>query len=630
MKREMDSLRAYLLLFVNAAILLIVYHLTRLNLPLPQDLFGVPIYPRFMMINSIIYVIVSIFHIVISHVILNDLVLTIINRLVLLLYTLNMISILDGHLSVFIDLGLLLGAPFILRLLGLEISIQKTTRVLKSFVSGELRPRGLAVESLPLVLSSHGLSVAIYQLLLFFIIMNGDIGVLESNLPYFIGIGVICPLVLLVLVAFSSNTNVQSQSILSGFGLLGLPALLTLIPTSHKWMSKMYSKALYLFGPGIMLGEALYVLSYDYPSKTCISMIDEIRGKTWCWRSIHHPIYLRLEELNTPHIVIVGASGSGKTTLAKRIIYESRRVYGFNVIILDQHGEYKEMADQLGARVIDASIYVINPLSLEGTSPRERSLQLAHIIAQYFRLGFKQRQLLEDIILRTYYKRGIKQEDPTTWNTEPPRIEDLVETCRSLAEEISEYNRILPYLSLLQQSLGSGSYVDPGEVISGNTIIDLSKVPDDFTRTLYIDTIMYFLINYMYKRKLSSKVQIVLEEAREIIPREISRDLLSRLFAESRKFGFSILVITQELQRVPRALVNNAGLRVFFVLNEPEEIEEASRILAGSEFHEKTRLVSETIRRLDPHVFIAHATGTSEVYIVKTTPSKESTYIALS
>ncbi|MEM4717961.1 MAG: ATP-binding protein [Desulfurococcaceae archaeon] len=606
--------RLYGLIVINIS-MLITLKTTR-DLP-SLTMINILNYAKVSSMNTVIYLAATIFHILVTYILLNDILLTYINRVFVIAHAPLLLKDIEHILTY--EVSLLILIPILLRLLGVKIETRKSSLLFKQLATVIIqRKRERSFN--PILFSTHALGVALYQLTLTQI-MGGLLPVIY-NLTIFTVIGVLIPALLLVISITSSGLNTPIRDTLttgisSGFGLLGLTAFLMITNPGRGVIDTRYSRVYYSTPVGIKLGEAKYILSYDYPSDLCIAMENEIAEKKWCWRRIHQLLYIKLEELNTPHIVITGASGSGKTRLAKNIVMESHKKYGYNIIIVDQHGEYKDISQYINANVIDISQYSINPLSLENSSPRERALQFSHIMSLYFRLGFKQRQLLEELILETYESKGIKQDDPNTWKLEPPTIKDLVITCKNLSEKISEYTRILPYLLLLSETARIANPLKTSEFLTGNVIIDLSKISDDFTRIMFIDTLMYLLINNIFTRKLTSRIQLLIEEAREIMPREFSRELLSRLFAESRKFGFSIIIITQELERIPRALINNAGLRVFFVLNEPEEIEEAAKIIAGTEPREKTQFISETIRTLDPGVFIVHATGTNNIYMVK-------------
>ncbi|MEM1638590.1 MAG: DUF87 domain-containing protein [Desulfurococcaceae archaeon] len=573
-------------------------------------------------LNSISYVALSVAHVLVVLVLTMDLLSAYLNRVLFALYVF-LIHGLNSYVALMEASSLLLSI-IIVRLIKIaQITLASPIANLTKIQWSKSR-RKLEAPELPLILASHSLASSLLFLLFIHVI---GFNVLINRALFFIAFNIALPLLLLIVgIIISTSSEISEYELVgfaSGLSLMGfVPFLASLSTSENSLFHYDLRKIVYAHAPGLYLGEAEAFLTYGAPrnmyeklARHGISV--KTSEKTWYWRRTRHPIYVRLDELNTPHVIIIGASGSGKTSLAKHIAVSSSKQYGYNLVIIDPHGEYKDIADIAKCRVIDASKHVFNPLYLENTSPRERALQLSHVISTIFKLGLLQRQMLEEIILKAYESKGIIQEDQSTWAKTPPTIDDLVATCRELGEISQEYMRVLPYLILLRENIGSGTLLSIDELFSGNVIIDTSGFSSDFARALFLDTLMYMLINKMYSMKSAKRIQIVFEEARGLMPRKLSRELLSRLFTESRKFGFSIIVISQELHGIPRVLINNAGLRVFFVLNEPKSIEGASRIIAGSDVRDKIQVISEALRALDSHVFILHVTGVETVFVAR-------------
>lgn len=460
--------------------------------------------------------------------------------------------------------------------------------------------------SMPLILSFHGVAVsslALYTLLLF--------STHGYRIPSFslVTAYTLVPLMQLAIVLALRPTTGFLQSIAlgltSGMGLLGLlPLLISLRSPKPSRAGTATSK---LRKPAEERGLFLGLATAELLGKD---------DEEWHWRSTTFPFYVDLEKLNTPHVVIIGASGTGKTTFAKHLIREMRCKYGYTLIIVDPHGEYRDVAEELGFRVVDASSSSVNPLVLGNSTPIERAMQVSHVISTVFNLGPLQRRMIEEVVLEAYASRGIRHDNPSTWMNEPPTLKDLVEVCRRLVSEKPEFHRVLPYLEMLAESLNAKTWISIDEVLDHDTVIDLSRVPSDFARALLVDTFMYLLLSKMYVVRYK-KIQLVIDEARSLMPRAVTREVLNRLFVESRKFGFSIIVISQEIRRLPRDLINNAGMRIFFLLNEPRSLEDASKILCGAGPRRKFTVIADALRTLEPHTFVVHITGSSKMYIAR-------------
>ncbi|MCC6010799.1 MAG: ATP-binding protein [Desulfurococcaceae archaeon] len=476
------------------------------------------------------------------------------------------------------------------------------------------------IEVAPTLLASHSIGFSLLILLTITLSIIGGIST-EKLLYAFLPHLYLQPLLLALSVVYTCNRDLREVLLIgffSGAGLLGVPPLLLTIPRERLHPQRA-ERVFYNEPPGIFIGIAEAEIAYGQPRRVYAEISQgHVLGsdikETWFFRETRKPIYVRLEDLNTPHIVIIGASGTGKTTLVKHIVQESSRIYGYRFLVIDPHGEYSNLSISAECRVIDASKYTINPLILEKSSPRDRALQLSHVIASIFKLGFIQRRLLEEVILKAYATRNIT-DDPETWSKEPPTLRDLVVACKELSELNQEFTRILPYLNLISESMGEGEPLSIDDLLRGNSIVDLSRVSSDFTKAILVETLMYMLISKMY-RAGKIPLQLVIDEVRHIMPRTLGMELLSRMFMESRKFGFSIIVVSQDIKRIPQALLNNAGLRVFFTLNEPESVKAAADIVGGA-IKVKAACISEALRSLKQHSYIIHATGSENIYIAK-------------
>ena len=566
------------------------------------------------------YYVISIIHVILSALFLPNLLLAFINR-VLVVTQLWLLGYENPNvLSLARELGTLVVGFLVFRVFLYRLHSKLHTGVLVSMefmVSRVVRGiKGLKdawYENLPLVLASHSIAAS---LLVFYTLTSLPIQRAITDFYYLVLVLVVIPVILLIL---SASVSIESQSrvesavlgLLSGISLVGLVPLAAILGKRRPALVT----ALTDYGKpqhGVFVGNVIAELeSSTWGQK-----------ELWFWRKRFYPLIVQLDRLNTPHIVIVGSSGTGKTLLAKHIIRESKLKYGYSTIVIDPHGEYKDVAESLGFKVVDASRDSVNPLALGASSPRDRAQQLSHIISTIFKLGFLQRGMMEEAIVKAYEAKGIVQEDPRTWSNEPPTLEDLVVECKKLSLENPEYSRILPYLVMLRDSLHASSLISFDELLEGDAVIDLSKMSSDFARTVFLDTFMYLLLSKMYTLR-GKKIQLVIDEARSLMPRAVTREMLNRLFAESRKFGFSIVVISQDISRIPRDLVNNAGLRIFFLLNDPESLEISARIISGVEQREKISTVAEALRTLEPHVFVAHITGLSKVYIVESPKRRE-------
>lgn len=571
------------------------------------------------------YVFLVIFHVVMFYAFTADLGASLLNRFLSFLFVFNFVAGLSGQyvisLLILEVIGIICTVFFFSFYFKIYPQRGESKRVVGGFIARLRRSTSwLSINLVPVVLASHSLSASIFVISLL-LIHNRALSGVELDLGPTLLILVVPPLAVLLMTLRSSLNNYLDAlvtGILSGVGLLGLVPLAIHSTFSLGEVITLPSKVFYTEKRGVYLGRSEIVITCEEIAEESGEEVAKGVHRGVCsWNKISRDVFVDINELNTPHIVIVGASGTGKTVLTKHLIREFVKNYGYKFIVIDVHGEYRDLASVVDCHIIDASEQALNPLYLGNSSPRERALQLSQALAAIFKLGFLQTQMLEEIIMQTYESKNILNSDPSTWTREPPTLLDLAATCEAISKERAEFQRVLPYLELLKDHLSGMNWLSISELLEGNVIIDLSKLPSDFAKALYLDTLIYYLVNEMYKRRGAKKLQIVFEEARSFMPRQLTRELLQRLFTESRKFGYSIVVVTQDIGGVPYMLVNNAGLRIFFLLNDPKSIEEASKIIGGVS-KARRELIAKMLRTIQPHTFIAHATGVSEVLVIKT------------
>ncbi|NTW50584.1 MAG: DUF87 domain-containing protein, partial [Chlorobiales bacterium] len=136
--------------------------------------------------------------------------------------------------------------------------------------------------------------------------------------------------------------------------------------------------------------------------------------------------------LENANSVVLGKSGGGKSFMVK---LEAARLLtmGTQVIILDPDNEYRKLSESMGGEFVEfsgSSQYKINPFDLakENIEPDELSNKILslHGLLKVIMgdLTPAQDALLDRSLVATYQQKGITQ-DPSTFNQEPPLLEDL-------------------------------------------------------------------------------------------------------------------------------------------------------------------------------------------------------------
>ncbi|MEM0122325.1 MAG: ATP-binding protein, partial [Saccharolobus sp.] len=358
---------------------------------------------------------------------------------------------------------------------------------------------------------------------------------------------------------------------------------------------------------GIEIGEIEGILSP--------TLVNRISQTKLGWKKFSvSKFFINFEKAKNYNTVIIGTSGSGKSTLAKYIILESNVSY----LIFDLHGEY---FIENGKR-IDMSKASINPLSLDGTSPRQRALEVAYMLRSIFKLGNLQTIDIFNIIMETYFEKGIDENDSKTWVNPSPNFYDVLiylEKKKKVidnSQDLSRISSIEPYIQFLANQILLGNNMDMKEIFEGNIILDFSRVATDELKYILIETILREFLNYLYKRGFSQLWKfVVIDEAPFVLSRETGLKIVERLFAEVRKFGSGIILISQISENLETILQNSAYIFIFNVI-EPTELEYLSKLLGGSD-REKITAVYEAIRSLDKAHIITIDGYNRDILLVK-------------
>lgn len=272
----------------------------------------------------------------------------------------------------------------------------------------------------------------------------------------------------------------------------------------------------------------------------------------------------------SPHIIISGSTGSGKTSLCK-ILAKRLMSEGVSVIIIDYHGEYRDLDSFI---VIDASEN--SPQIIPSQHEEGKTLELVDSLRSIFRLGALQVSMLTAVV-EEMIRRGGKS------------FSDLLSTAEEMLEEYKDDPRsreillsIIPYLKILSTHI-RGKPIDIGSIISGSRpyiIIDMSSIGSEYASTLYAEYLLKQVWSYKvaggHRREID--LVIILDEAHNILRGSVE-DFISRIFRESRKYGLSVVISTQQFERLPQEVVNNTN--TFFLLRhtDPRVIDRISRLV---------------------------------------------------
>jgi len=314
-------------------------------------------------------------------------------------------------------------------------------------------------------------------------------------------------------------------------------------------------------------------------------------GKT---RFLHVPFFWNPSKLVNPHICAVGITGAGKSYFVKTFITRSRLVFGTSALILDWAGEYSDWVRSAGGAVVSFGKEGLNLLELGGATPHARTRQVITALEMLTDLSSfpAQRRITEEAIERAYLSKGFKLHAAPLREKKAPTLEDV---CRILArshkksQDAAEAARRIRALLLSSGKSFSASTIGLGKLLSGLVCVDLHSLPQESLRSLAGLAILQFVKEKMRAESYQSggrpRLFVVVDEAWKIASDERS-DVIS-IVREGRKYGFGLIVASQNPTDVHKSIFASAGTTCCFRLTLAAEREYVRSSLTYSDFLEE-------------------------------------------
>jgi DNA helicase HerA-like ATPase len=274
--------------------------------------------------------------------------------------------------------------------------------------------------------------------------------------------------------------------------------------------------ALYNFVKKVLTSES-YALSGDIAILTPFSVLsppEEQEGFLLGRDERGREVRINPSRLPNMHGVVVGSTGSGKSTLARHILLQAE-ASNIRAWVIDPHGE------EAYTRIMNARIELgeakINVLRAPGWSPRELASELSTYAERIYSFpGY--RSILREILIRCLEGESL-------------------EAFRKVKREDPNLKRIYDDLHRLHSDKGLTI-----EELSGRSLhFTFPTLVSKEFHALSAQILLLLLEGFMRTRGTSNKASlvVVLEEA------HLLKDYFLRLFKEVRKFGLSILAVTQ-------------------------------------------------------------------------------------
>ena len=318
-------------------------------------------------------------------------------------------------------------------------------------------------------------------------------------------------------------------------------------------------------------------------------------GEPVIWKPIVNgrPVY-------NPHLVIVGGSGSGKTETIKSFLWELHRS-GVGCLVFDFKDDYvqPEFAQKLGATVHLAEDGLpLNPM-IPGVDPLTgRSDIVSHVFAvegtlsKIYGLGEQQSASLRAAMFTLYERNGFPR-TPTVLDPHlvPPAFVDIrKELLDNGAETLA--SRLSPIFDL---NLFRAESPNLRELFVGAHVVRFTRMPNEEVKKACAEILLLGCYNEILRLGHSRELRLalVIDEAHRIA----DLHALKLLLRESRAYGVSVCLSSQQARDFSDEIYGNADTLIGLKVNEIRDAERLGALLAGTS---GARELANQIRRMQP------------------------------
>ena len=314
-------------------------------------------------------------------------------------------------------------------------------------------------------------------------------------------------------------------------------------------------------------------------------------GKT---KYLNVPFFWNSKKLLNPHLCVVGTTGSGKSYFVKTFITRASITLGTSALILDWAGEYADWVKSAGGRVVSFGEEGINLLDLAGSPSHVRTAQVMDALRMLTDISRSSAQcrLTEDAIEKAYASAGFSMKTKKGSKRKPPTLEAvqrILERHSKRSSDAAEAARRIKNLLISSGGSFTKSTLPLSSLLSGLVCVDLHSLPTETIRSLAGLSILQFVKESMrasaYLPNALPRLFVVVDEAWKIAADERS-DVVS-IVREGRKYGFGLIVASQNPTDVHKSIFSNAGTMMLFRLTHAAERSYVRSSLAYSDFYEE-------------------------------------------
>ncbi len=292
-------------------------------------------------------------------------------------------------------------------------------------------------------------------------------------------------------------------------------------------------------------------------------------------RILYHNLNIKLNvsKLFQKHLAILATSGAGKSFLASVLMEELlERENSPVVFVIDPHGEYKVFSEDKNF-IVKTKIFSKNDISID--TSKVSSYHFSEFLPKM--TPVQMREL--DSIIEKLRKEKIKY-----------TLEELIEEIKNSEIKDKTKSALISWLSTLISLHVFKNYEKPNiqDCLepSKMTILDLSDFVNFKTKQIIVSYFLRRIFNSRRSKEIPPTI-IFLEEAHQFAPEakekgeSISKGIIETIAREGRKFGVSIVLISQRPIRLSTTALSQCNTFILLRIVNPYDIDHVAKSCEG-------------------------------------------------
>jgi len=304
-----------------------------------------------------------------------------------------------------------------------------------------------------------------------------------------------------------------------------------------------------------------------------------------------HDVELKvnLSKLLQKHLAIVATSGAGKSyfisVLLEELLSRKKEMGQIGVVAIDTHGEYTCFGEPV--KQSDAGKYTdfsSKTRIIDGSKIKIACSKVSiYMISSIVELSPNQRRALSKILskLNEEMRSGAGPFDLSAVRAEIENV-DNEKTAASLHGIVSELDDLNLFAKIDEPNIVD--FVKPGQLV----VIDLNSITSEKKKQVLVA----YLSNKLFheRRSHSKKIPpfaLLVEEAHNFIPEgtaaehAVARSSLRTIAREGRKFGASLVVISQRPKRLDTTTLANCNTNIILRITNPYDLDHIAQSCEG-------------------------------------------------